>query len=194
MTYDVARDARVRRFQDAAIPHLKDAYLLAHFLMRNEADANDAVQECYLRALRNFDSWRGPQIKPWLLTILRNVCYSEIARRHRREEAVDPSESEGADEQLMWQEPQPTPEFEMMARQKDAAIRKLIELLPAQLREAIVLREFNDMSYQEIAEVAGVPIGTVMSRLARARAALLAAWKARGGEAHQPNQIGALTA
>ena len=72
---------RARRFRDAALPHLDDVYTLARYLMRNQVDAEDAVQECYLRALRHFDSYRGPAMKPWLLTILRNVCKTEFTRR-----------------------------------------------------------------------------------------------------------------
>ena len=74
-------DDKARRFRDAALPYLDDAFTLARYLMRNAADAEDAVQECYLRALRHFDSYRGPAMKPWLLTILRNVCNAEFARR-----------------------------------------------------------------------------------------------------------------
>ena len=88
-SYDKAGDERARRFRDIALPCLDDAYRYARFLMRNPADAEDAVQECYLRALRSFDSWRGPAIKPWLLAILRNVCYGELARRGRQETPVD---------------------------------------------------------------------------------------------------------
>src|SRR6516225_6967789 len=76
-----AEQARMRRFRDVALPHLNEVYTLARYLMRNTDDAEDAVQECYLRALRHFDSYRGPAIKPWLLTILRNVCNAEFARR-----------------------------------------------------------------------------------------------------------------
>src|SRR5579862_5102953 len=85
---------RARRFRDAALPYLNDAHTLARYLMRNAADAEDAVQECYLRALRHFDSYRGPAMKPWLLTILRNVCNAEFARRGRQPvPADDPPES-----------------------------------------------------------------------------------------------------
>src|SRR5579862_6470009 len=82
-------DDKARRFRDAALPYLDDVYTLARYLMRNTADADDAVQECYLRALRHFDSYRGPAMKPWLLTILRNVCNAEFARRGRQEAPTD---------------------------------------------------------------------------------------------------------
>ncbi len=170
---------RARRFRDAALPYLDDVYTLARYLMRNSADAEDAVQECYLRALRHFDSYRGPAMKPWLLAILKNVCYAEFARRGKHEAPTDFSEdAPAAAEQPMWQEPQSTPEAALLRQQDDATIRRLVDALPGPFREAIVLREINDLSYQEIAEVAGVPVGTVMSRLARARAMLRAAWSA----------------
>jgi RNA polymerase sigma-70 factor (ECF subfamily) len=168
---------RARRFRDAALPHLDDVFALARYLMRNAADAEDAVQECYLRALRHFDSYRGPAMKPWLLTILRNVCNAEFARRRKQEMPTDFSEDESApDQPLMWQESQASPEAALMRQHDDDTIRRLVAALPQPFREPIVLREVNDLSYQEIAEVASVPVGTVMSRLSRARSMLRAAW------------------
>lgn len=172
---------RSRRFRDAALPYLDDAFTLARYLMRNAADAEDAVQECYLRALRHFDSYRGPAMKPWLLTILRNVCNAEFARRGRQETSADCG-AETEDESVpLWQEPHASPEAALLRRHDDATIRGLIDALPQPFREAIVLREINDLSYHEIAEVAGVPVGTVMSRLARARSMLRAAWNLAEG-------------
>ena len=163
----LAEQERMRRFSDAALPHMDDVYTLARYLMRNAADAEDAVQECYLRALRHFDSYRGPAMKPWLLAILRNVCNAEFARRGRGEVPTDHAQEEPLAEGMpMWQE------------QDSATIRRLVAELPEPFREAIVLREINDLSYQEIAEVTGVPVGTVMSRLARARVRLRSAWNA----------------
>jgi len=175
----IAEQERMRRFRDAALPHLDEVYTLARYLMRNTDDAEDAVQECYLRALRHFDTYRGPAMKPWLLAILRNVCNSEFTRRGRGEVPTDYAQDElVAEEMPMWQEQQASPE-KMMVRQQDAAtIRRLVAGLPEPFREAIVLREMNNLSYQEIAQVAGVPVGTVMSRLARARAMLRSAWNA----------------
>ena len=175
-------DDRARRFRDAALPYLDDAYTLARYLMRNAADAEDAVQECYLRALRHFDSYRGPAMKPWLLTILRNVCNAEFARRGRQESPSEFAEEESTAEVLpMWQEPQTSPEVVLLRQQDSDTIRKLVAGLPQPFREAIVLREMNDLSYHEIAEVAGVPVGTVMSRLARARTMLRSAWNVAEG-------------
>jgi RNA polymerase sigma-70 factor (ECF subfamily) len=177
-----AEQELARRFRDAALPYLDDVFTLARYLMRNAADAEDAVQECYLRALRHFDSYRGPAMKPWLLAILRNVCNAEFARRGRQESPTDFSDHEPTAEELpMWQEPQASPETLMLRQHDGAAIRHLVAALPQPFREAIVLREINDLSYQEIAQVAGVPVGTVMSRLARARAMLRSAWNVAEG-------------
>ena len=174
-----AEHERARRFRDAALPHLDDVFTLARYLMRNVADAEDAVQECYLRALRHFDSYRGPAMKPWLLPILRNLCNAEFARRASQGAPGDPDdEARAGDEPQPWQEPQASPESALLRQQDGRTIRALIAALPHSFREVIVLREINDLSYQEIADVAGVPVGTVMSRLARARAMLRSAWNA----------------
>jgi RNA polymerase sigma-70 factor, ECF subfamily len=183
----VAEQERMRRFRDAALPHLDEVYTLARYLMRNTDDAEDAVQECYLRALRHFDTYRGPAMKPWLLAILRNVCNTEFARRSRGEVPADYAQGESvAEEMPMWQEPQASPEKVILRQQDSATIRRLVAELPEPFREAIVLREMNDLSYQEIAEVAGVPIGTVMSRLARARAIVRSAWNAAENATTRP--------
>ena len=183
MTADAnAEQDKARRFRDAALPYLDDVFALARYLMRNAADAEDAVQECYLRALHHFDSYRGPAMKPWLLAILRNVCNAEFARRGRRDVSADYVEDEPASEQSpIWQEPLASPEAALLRHQDDDTIRRLVAALPQPFREAVVLREVNDLSYQEIAEVAGVPVGTVMSRIARARSMLRAAWNAADG-------------
>jgi RNA polymerase sigma-70 factor, ECF subfamily len=178
----IADPDRARRFRDAALPLLDDAFTLARYLMHNAADAEDAVQECYLRALQHFDNYRGPAMKPWLLTILRNVCNAEFARRGRQATTADYTEGGPEAEELpMWQEPQASPESAMLRQQDGETIRRLVAALPQPYREVIVLREINDLSYQEIAQVAGVPVGTVMSRLARARSTLRSAWNAAEG-------------
>jgi len=170
---------KARRFRDAALPHLDDVYTLARYLLRNSTDAEDAVQECYLRAVRHFDTFRGPGIKPWLFTILRNVCHSEFSRRSSR--MIDRETDADEDAAPLWQEAQTSPETEMLRQWDAETIRRLIAELPDQFREAIVLREINDLSYREIADVVGVPVGTVMSRLARARSMLRKAWIAEEG-------------
>jgi RNA polymerase sigma-70 factor, ECF subfamily len=175
-------DDKARRFRDAALPYLDDVFTLARYLMRNTVDAEDAVQECYLRALRHFDSYRGPAMKPWLLTILRNVCNAEFARRGKQEVLADfPQDEAAAEATPIWQEPQASPEVAMLQQHDDDTIRQLVAALPAQFREVIVLREINNLSYQEIAQVAAVPVGTVMSRLARARSMLRSAWNVAEG-------------
>ncbi len=156
--------------------------------MRNQADAEDAVRECYLRALRDVDSFRDRAIKPWLFAILRNVCHSRLARDEASADFVD---GERAAEAPLCRQPEGCKQPEAPAdsappgRPDGALIRRLVVDLPMPLREAIVLRELCGMSYGEIAEVASVPIGTVVSRLAGARAMMLVAWKATDSAARR---------
>ena len=172
---------KARRFRDAALPCLDDVYTLARYLLRDTADAEDAVQECYLRALRHFDTFRGPAIKPWLFAILRNVCRGEFARKSSGLNYIDQyvdGETDKDEDAVrpLWQEPQVSPETETLHQRDAQTIRRLVAELPEQFREAIVLREINDLPYRDIADVIGVPVGTVMSRLARARSMLRKAW------------------
>jgi RNA polymerase sigma factor (sigma-70 family) len=170
---------KARRFRDAALPHLDDVYTLARYLLRDSGDAEDAVQECYLRALKHFDSYRGPAMKPWLFAILRNVCRAEYARR-----ASSPTTGtiddlpENAEQTPLWHEAQETPEGQILRRSDADTIRRLVAALAEPFRETFVLREIQNLSYREIAEVVEAPVGTVMSRLARARAMLRSAWMA----------------
>jgi RNA polymerase sigma-70 factor, ECF subfamily len=164
-----------RRFRDAALPHMDAVYSLARYLLRNPDDADDAVQECYLRALRHFNSFQGPAIKPWLMAILRNVCRAEYGRRATAHDG----DGEVAESAVpLWQEPQRPPDAEMLARKDAESIRDLVASLPEAFREVLVLREVDDLSYRDIAKVIDAPVGTVMSRLARARAMLRDAWLA----------------
>jgi len=174
---------KARRFRDAALPHLDDVYTLARYLLRDAADAEDAVQECFFRALKHFDSYRGPAIKPWLFAILRNVCRAEFARR--ASSPTDPIEdvADDAGQTPLWNEAQETPEAQLLRGADASRIRRLVSALAEPFRETFVLREINNLSYREIADVAEVPVGTVMSRLARARAMLRSAWTA---EEEQP--------
>jgi RNA polymerase sigma-70 factor (ECF subfamily) len=169
---------KARRFRETALPHLDDVYALARFLLRNLTDADDAVQECYLRAFKHFESYRGPAMKPWLLAILRNVCRAEYARRASAPSTTLDDTLEQAEQQPMWHEEQQTPEAAVLKEQDAITIRKLVDALAEPFRETFLLREINNLSYREIAEVAGTPVGTVMSRLARARAMLRSAWLA----------------
>jgi RNA polymerase sigma-70 factor (ECF subfamily) len=168
---------RAQRFREAALPHLDDVYTLARYLLRNPSDAEDAVQECYLRALKHFDSYRGPAMKPWLFAILRNVCRAEYARRASAP-ASGIDDTPAADQAPIWREAQETPEAEMIRERDASAIRRMVETLAEPFKETFVLREINNLSYREIADVIGAPVGTVMSRLARARAMLRSAWLA----------------
>ena len=174
---------RARRFREAALPYLDDVYTLARYLLRDAADAEDAVQECYLRALKHFDGYRGPAMKPWLLAILRNVCRAEFARRASAPSEPIDETSDKVEQPPLWSEAQETVEAQMMQRSDASTIRRLLNALAEPFRETLVLREIQNLSYREIADVAEVPVGTVMSRLARARAMLRLAWLA---EQEQP--------
>jgi RNA polymerase sigma-70 factor (ECF subfamily) len=164
---------KAQRFREAALPHLDAAYTLARYLLRNSVDADDAVQECYLRAFRHFDSFRGTMIKPWLLAILRNVCHSEYARRAQ---FVDADAGYVENVTPLWVQPEDSPEAAVLRRLDGETMQELLETLPDSYRETLILRELEELSYREIADVIGAPIGTVMSRLARARALLRDAW------------------
>jgi len=166
------------RFREAALPYLNDVYTLARYLLRNPSDAEDAAQECYLRALKHFDTYRGPAMKPWLLAILRNVCRAEFSRRAASPSTTIEDTPEAAEKPPLWHEEQQTPEAQMLRERDAVTIRRLIDALAEPFRETFVLREVNNLSYREIAEAVGVPVGTVMSRLARARAMLRSAWLA----------------
>jgi RNA polymerase sigma-70 factor (ECF subfamily) len=168
---------KAQRFRDAALSYLDDAYTLARYLLRDANDAEDAVQECYLRALKHFDSYRGPAIKPWLFAILRNVCRAEFARRASSPAATDDL-ADDAEQTPLWRETQETPEAQLLRRRDATTIRRLVVGLDEPFRETFVLREIHNLSYREIADIVEAPVGTVMSRLARARALLRAAWLA----------------
>jgi RNA polymerase sigma-70 factor (ECF subfamily) len=174
---------KARRFRDAALPYLDDVYTLARYLLRDPADAEDAVQECYLRALKHFDTYRGPAMKPWLFAILRNVCRAEFARRAAAPTGIDEDAPETAEQAPLWHETPETPEAQILRERDASAIRRMVEALAEPFKETFVLREINHLSYREIADAVGAPVGTVMSRLARARAMLRSAWLA---EEEQP--------
>ena len=152
------------RFEQALLPHLGAAYNLARWLTQDEHDAEDVVQEAYLRALKSFGGFRGGDGRAWLLTIVRNSCYTRLRQKQAQglvtafDEAIhgDPVRS-------------PDPEQQALRREDQQAVRQAVGELPAELREVVVLRELEGLSYKEIAAVADIPLGTVMSRLARAR-------------------------
>lgn len=162
--------ALVPVFEETVLPHLDAAYNLARWLTRNERDAEDVVQEAFLRALRHFRSFRGGDARPWLLAIVRNTFYTW--RKHNRlpeEEIVfeDDKHPVAADSS--------DPEKLLLRETDRRLLRSALSLLPREFLEVIVLREFEELSYKEIAEVIQVPAGTVMSRLARARKRLVKA-------------------
>jgi RNA polymerase sigma factor (sigma-70 family) len=153
------------RFESLLLPLMNDAYNLARWLMKNQEDAEDMVQESYLRAFRFFASFHeGTNCRAWLLRIVRNTCYSALqARKLRANEVPIEEETDGVED------PSPLPPAIFDRKATVEAVREAIEELPVDFREALVLRELEGLSYKEIAEVSGVPLGTVMSRLARAR-------------------------
>jgi len=167
------------RFKTLALPYLDEIYTLARYLLRSPSDADDAVQECYLRAFRHFETFRGGPIKPWLLAILRNVCHASYAGNARLVYTADATEPQV---QPVWCENDDTPEQTVLRRHDSETMGRLIGQLPPEFREVIVLREINDLSYRDIAIVIEAPIGTVMSRLARGRKMLREAWIEAEGE------------
>lgn len=167
--------AALRDFERRALTHMDAAYNLAFWLVRERADAEDVVQDAFLRAFRAFDTVTGDDIKPWLLTIVRNVAYRWLTLRKRRTNVI-PLDSmlPGADRD----EPGPTFEIAsdapsaedmLIGRADQALVHRALDRLPPAFRETIILREMEDMSYRDIARITEVPVGTVMSRLARAR-------------------------
>ena len=176
-------EARARRFEQLIVPHLDNAHNLARWLLRNDIDAEDIVQEACLRAFKYLDGFEGGDPTGWLLAIVRNASFSWIRRKRRRqaltgsdtvdEEIVDgeaPLLGEGS--QALTRDP----ETLLIERRDRLRLSELIDRLPAEYREMIVLRDVEDLSYREIAALVGVPIGTVMSRLCRARRLLQERW------------------
>jgi len=166
--------SRSRRFQALALPHLDAAYNLARWLSGNASDAEDIVQEAFMRAFRFFDSCRGDSVRPWLLAIVRRTWYTEWSRRAAAHEVAAVDELEAAVLPDDWRIAADDPET-MLIRDEDAQrVRDALVRLPAEYREVLVLRDMEDLSYREIAAIADVPVGTVMSRLSRARRRLAA--------------------
>jgi len=152
------------RFEEIALPHLGAAYNLARWLLHNEHDAEDVVQEAYLRALKSFSGYYGGDSRSWLMTIVRNTCYTWL-QKNRALRLSDPIEEKLDEVGLDFADP------EMLLLQSvDAQIvRQSLQELPVEFREIVVMREMEGLSYKEIADIVDIPIGTVMSRLARGR-------------------------
>ncbi len=161
-------ESRAERFQRVLLPHLPAAYNLARWLARNNSDADDLVQEAYLRALNFFDGFRGGDGKSWLLTIVRNTYYSWMRRNRAGAQAVEFDEAIHAIDPYS-----ATPESALLEKTDRLELIAALEKLPDEFREALVLREMEGLTYHQIAELAGIPLGTVMSRLARGRQKLL---------------------
>jgi len=159
------------------MPHLGASYNLARWLTRNEHDAEDLVQEAFLRAFRSFEGYRGGDPRAWLLRIVRNSCYTWL--QQRRGGSADATAA--ADPTEVADDPAAGPEAQVIRDADGRLVRRALEELAVEFREALVLRELEGLSYKEIADVAGVPIGTVMSRLARGRKQLQQALLKRMG-------------
>lgn len=154
-------------FEELMLPHLPTAFNLARWLLRNEHDAEDSVQEAYLRALQVFSRFRGTDGRAWLLCIVRNICYDRLRRLQRS------APTESFDEELPLHSLAAPPLAEAeLAQVRAGQLSAALAAMPDPLREVIVLHELEGFAYREIAEIAEIPIGTVMSRLARARARL----------------------
>jgi RNA polymerase sigma-70 factor, ECF subfamily len=167
-----------RTFEETVLPHLDAAFNYARWLTRSDAEAEDVVQDACVRAMRYYSSLREGDARAWFFTIVRNAWYTRLSRRAKTMEAaaLDEAPRERPDEGL-------DPEARLVQQHTVARVHAALEALPVDFREVIVLREIEGLSYKEIAAVVRVPIGTVMSRLARARERLLAVLKAAPQEA-----------
>jgi RNA polymerase sigma-70 factor (ECF subfamily) len=160
---EIDQRGKLKLFEESILPHLNAAYNLARWLTRNEHDAQDVVQEAYLRAFRFFDGYRGGDGKSWLLAVVRNTCLTW--RRHGMRDMTN----EPFDEMAHSFPRESNQEDKLVDAAKMTVLRNCIEMLPTEFREILVMRELEEMSYRQISEVACLPVGTVMSRLSRAR-------------------------
>jgi RNA polymerase sigma-70 factor (ECF subfamily) len=160
-------DENRARFAQLILPHLDAAYNLARWLMRRDQDAEDIVQESFLRAWRSFAGFHGSDGRPWLLTIVRNTCYTALDRlRSNPARPLDLAHTAAPEA--------PQPDAALIESEQAASIASSLEKLAPEFREVLLLREFEELSYKQIAAVIRAPMGTVMSRLARAREQLAA--------------------
>ena len=175
------------RFDAVMLPHLDAAYNLARWLSGSPADADDVVQEAFLRAFRFFDGYEGDNPRAWLLAIVRNTWFTEWRRQHNRADSTPYDDSLNVDDQLPgWADESGDDPEKLAVRQDETElVHRALATLPVEYREVIVLRELEDMSYKDVAAVAGIPMGTVMSRLSRARRLLSTAVRAAQGEPEQ---------
>jgi RNA polymerase sigma factor (sigma-70 family) len=175
------------RFDAVMLPHLDAAYNLARWLSGSPTDADDVVQEAFLRAFRFFDGYEGDNPRAWLLAIVRNTWFTEWRRQHNRADATPYDDSLNVDDQLPgWADESGEDPEKLAVRQDETElVHRALATLPVEYREVIVLRELEEMSYKDVAAVAGIPIGTVMSRLSRARRLLCTAVRAAQGGSEQ---------
>jgi RNA polymerase sigma factor (sigma-70 family) len=176
------------RFDQVMLPHLDAAYNLARWLSASAADAEDVVQEAYLRAFRFFDGYAGDNPRAWLLAIVRNTWFTQWRRQRRHTDTVPYDDTlDGEDTLPGWVDGSGEDPETLAVRQEDAElVHRALASLPVEFREVLVLRELEDMSYRDVAAIAGIPLGTVMSRLSRARRLLCAAVKAAQAESGRP--------
>jgi RNA polymerase sigma-70 factor, ECF subfamily len=173
----VSDQSKVVRFEEIALPHLGAAYNLARWLVHNDHDAEDLVQEAFLRAFKSFSGYYGGNSRAWLLTIVRNTCYTWL-QQNRVLRASEPIDEKLDEVELDFADPET-----LLLRSIDAQIvRQALGELPVEFREVVVLREMEGFSYKEIANVVDLPLGTVMSRLARGRKRLQALLTKRMGK------------
>jgi RNA polymerase sigma-70 factor (ECF subfamily) len=151
------------RFEETLLPHLNAAYNLARWLTRNGDDAEDVVQEAYLRAFRAFDAFRGEDARAWLLAVVRNTCYTWLRKKGERPMEEFDEQAHGAADAA------PDAEAVLLNQAALGSLNECLEALPPEFREAMILRELEELSYREISAIARVPVGTVMSRIARGR-------------------------
>jgi RNA polymerase sigma factor (sigma-70 family) len=168
-------DEKRARFEAQVLPHLDAAYRFARWLSYAPGDADDVVQEAVLRAFRGFDTLRGSDVKAWLMAIVRN-CHSTALKQKQRRAFVPLPEENDAQDGYAMTATTPDPESASIRRDEQRTLDRLIAALPEEHRTVLMLREIEEMDYRQIATVTNVPIGTVMSRLARSRAALKARW------------------
>jgi RNA polymerase sigma-70 factor (ECF subfamily) len=162
------------RFAEVFLPHLVDAFRLARWIAGSRADAEDIVQEASMRAFKNIRGFSGGNPRAWVLTIVRNTSYSWLTQNRPKVLVLSEDLDQRTRETIEQEDPQ-TPETALIAKLDAQQVRKAMASLPVPFREVLVLREIHDLDYRSIAEVAALPIGTVMSRLARARSMLAAA-------------------
>jgi len=173
MSARVSAADKGQRFRAVVLPHLADALAFARWLTGSPIDAEDVVQEACIRGLAGIDTYAGGSSRAWLLAIVRNTCFTWLAKHRPKSLVLAGNAAEAAEMgDAALNEAEPTPEAQLIAKADTEAVGAAITALPSPFREVVVLRDINGLSYREIASTIGVPIGTVMSRLARARCQL----------------------